>query len=117
MSKYGSQITISGGKTFHSKKEASRFNELDLLYRAGKIKKLVLQPSFELQGAFKVEVLCPDGSTKKKGIRAITYIADFQYEEDGRTVVEDVKGFLTEVYKLKKKLFLKKYPNLLFRET
>ena len=30
------------------------------------------------------------------------YIADFQYVENGETVVEDVKGFRTEVYKMKK---------------
>lgn len=32
------------------------------------------------------------------------YIADFVYEENGKRVVEDCKGFKTQEYKLKKKL-------------
>lgn len=39
--------------------------------------------------------------------RAVTYIADFVYTlPDGRTVVEDAKGFRTDAYKIKKKLML-----------
>jgi hypothetical protein len=34
------------------------------------------------------------------------------YEDNGKTVVEDVKGVETEVFKLKKKIFEYKYPNL-----
>ena len=43
--------------------------------------------------------------------RAIYYIADFKYlmVQSDEWVVEDVKGTRTEVYKLKRKLFLAKY--------
>ena len=44
-----------------------------------------------------------------KTIRAIDYIADFMYEEDGKRVVEDVKGIRTKDYIIKSKLFIKKY--------
>lgn len=41
---------------------------------------------------------------------SIKYIADFVYESDGKTIVEDVKGFRTPVFTLKAKLFSWKYP-------
>ena len=51
---------------------------------------------------------------KKNGrtFRKIEYIADFQYIENGKTIVEDVKGMQTDVFKLKHKIFEKVYPNL-----
>ena len=62
---------------------------------------LELQKKFELVPSFKV-----DGKT----IRAITYTADFCYFTwDGQPVVEDVKGYKTDVYKLKAKLFAYTY--------
>ena len=47
----------------------------------------------------------------KKTHRAITYIADFQYQENGKTIVEDFKGIETEAFKIKRKLFEKRYPD------
>lgn len=38
-----------------------------------------------------------------------SYRADFKYTEDGKTVVEDVKGFRTKEYILKRKMMLWKY--------
>lgn len=46
-------------------------------------------------------------SGKKK--RGIKYVADFVYFEDGIEHIEDVKGCLTPVYKLKKKMFEARY--------
>ena len=101
-SKYKAKKVIVDGITFDSKKEARRYQELKLLERAGVIKDLSLQPNFLLQDKFKYK-----GKTERK----IEYIADFQYYiiKDKKWVIEDVKGFKTDVYKLKKKLFLKKY--------
>lgn len=42
----------------------------------------------------------------------IEYVADFMYDEAGKTIVEDVKGMKTEVFKIKHKLFEKKYLEL-----
>lgn len=39
-------------------------------------------------------------------IKSIIYIADFQVEN----IVYDFKGVETEIFRIKKKLFLKKYP-------
>lgn len=38
-----------------------------------------------------------------------SYIADFCYIQNGETVVEDAKGYRTEVYRIKKKLMLERY--------
>ena len=101
-SKYEAKKTLVDGVVFDSKKEAARYQELKLLEKAGGIKDLSLQPNFLLQDKFKCQ-----GKTHRK----IEYIADFQYYiiKDKKWVIEGVKGFKTDVYKLKKKLFLKKY--------
>lgn len=110
MSKYFSKKVIVDGITFDSKKEAKRYSELKLLEKAGRIKDLSLQHQFVLQPPFK-----KNGKT----IRAITYVADFVYFdlERMRNVVEDVKGYKTDVYQLKKKMFEYKYPELTIVEV
>lgn len=110
MSKYGSKKVVVDGITFDSKRESNRYIELKLLERCGKIQDLELQHQFELQPSFR-----KNGKT----IRAITYVADFTYFdlETMRNVVEDVKGYKTEVYKLKKKMFEFQYPNLTIIEV
>lgn len=108
-SKYSAVNTKVDGISFDSKKETRRYKELKILEKADEIKSLELQPRFLLQEKFKY-----NGKT----IRKIEYIADFRYiDEKGNTVVEDVKGMKTEVYKIKKKIFLKIYgENLIFKE-
>lgn len=88
------------GITFDSRREAIRYRELTLLERAGKISGLQRQVKYLLLPAQKVA-----GKTAE---RAVSYIADFVYRDasTGETVVEDVKGVRTEVYKLKRKLML-----------
>jgi len=93
--------------TFDSKKEAKRFDELLLLAKQGIIKNLTLQPEFEI---------IPTVRWNKKTLCKIKYIADFKYEQNGNIIVEDVKGFKTDVYQLKKRLFLLQNPTLDFRE-
>ena len=107
--KYSNKKTVIDNVTFDSKAEARRYGALKLLLRAKQIKNLTLQPRFILQCAF------TDGMGEKH--RMIEYVADFQYQEKGKTIVEDVKGMKTEVYKLKKKLFLYSNQDLIFREV
>lgn len=87
---------------YDSKREAKRAAELKLLEKAGVISHLQEQVVYELiPSQYRIV------SGKKKCIeRAMKYIADFQYVENGNTVVEDAKGFRTEVYRIKKKLML-----------
>lgn len=80
-----------------------------MLQRAGQISNLQKQVLFVLQEPFTAY----DGEK----IRAISYVADFTYEDkDGRTIVEDAKGMRTDVYKIKRKMFLYKYKNVIFKE-
>lgn len=60
-----------------------------------------------------------DGYKRKgKAVRGIKYYADFVVTYvDGHKEVVDVKGVRTDVYKLKKKLLLAKYPEIDFREV
>jgi hypothetical protein len=105
--KYNNKKQQVGSSTFDSKAEAQRYVQLLMLQQAGAISGLVLQPKYLLQASFKDK----DGHT----IRAIHYIADFQYQEAGMLVVEDVKGIETDVFKLKEKLFRFKFPHVDFR--
>lgn len=107
--KYKNIKKVVNGIEFDSMKEANRYQELLLLQKAKKIMHLKLQPEFILQDSFKI------GKTTH---RAIKYIADFQYQNftTGEIIVEDVKGIKTEVYRIKKKLLLFKYPEIDFRE-
>ena len=97
------------GIRFDSKAEMRRYIDLCLLQRASVIAKLELQPVYVLLEPFTDRLGC-----KHRGIK---YIADFRYVEGGRTVVEDVKGFLTRDYVIKRELFIKQYPEVEFRET
>ena len=98
--KYGARKITVDGATFDSRKEYMRFYELSLLQRAGQIENLKRQVKFELIPSQK------DPETGKVIERPVTYIADFVYQEGGKTVVEDTKGMRTKDYILKRKMML-----------
>ena len=108
INKYKNIKTTVDGFTFDSKGEANRYQELLLFQRAGEISELNIQPKYILQESFK-----KNGKTH----RAIAYIADFEYNDKilKRYIVEDFKGMETEVFKIKRKLFEKRYPDLELR--
>ena len=106
--KYFNHKTVYNGRVYDSKKEAKRAYELEMLQRAGLISNLEKQKVFELQPSFKI-----NGKTE----RAITYLADFVYIKDNKTIIEDTKGFKTDVYKIKRKMLLYKYPDIIFVES
>lgn len=91
------KVTVDGIR-FDSAKEAWRWSELQLLERAGEISGLERQVPFELIP----EQTRSDGKKEKP----IIYVADFTYWQDGRFVVEDVKGLKTREYVMKRKLML-----------
>ena len=100
MTKYHSrQITVNG-IVFDSHREARRYQELQLLLRAGEISQLEMQKKYTLIPAQKK----PSGGTE----RAVTYTADFVYTDNrtGKKVVEDAKGVKTQQYIIRRKLML-----------
>lgn len=105
--KYGAVATEVDNIRFDSKAEAQEYERLKMLAKCGDIEDLVLQPVFVLQPAFEC---------RGERVREITYRADFAYTREGIQYVVDVKGFKTPEYKLKRKLFLYRYPSLIFVE-
>lgn len=91
----GKAARTRGTRTFASKREAQRFDELVMLERAGEISALVLQPRLRI---------AVNGAPLMLGKRQVAYVADFAYRERGRTVYEDVKGRDTMVSRLKRAL-------------
>jgi hypothetical protein len=97
--KYGNKKVIADGITFDSRKEWSRYTELQLALKSGLIKRLEIHPRFELV---------------VNGIKVCNFVADFSYFEvfpsdslnEVILTVEDVKSrpTMTPVYRLKKKL-------------
>lgn len=108
-SKYHARKTTVDGITFDSHKEADRYLVLRGMEEDGSIEDLRRQVRYELVPAFNV-----DGSH----YRPVYYVADFVYmdKETGKEVVEDVKGVRTDVYRLKSKLFARRY-GMSIRET
>lgn len=81
--KYHAQKTVMDGILFDSKAEAERYNDLRLLERSGEIQSLKRQQRFQFQNG-------------------VTWRIDFVYTEAGHTVYEDVKGYKTQEYLIKR---------------
>jgi hypothetical protein len=90
-SKYNSQWCEAYGHKFQSKWERDLFLVNLSRQQAGEISDLRLQVTFHLN---------------VNGVHVCDYIADFTYLENGKMIVEDAKGVVTDVYALKKKLML-----------
>lgn len=104
MAKYKNRKITWQGRTFDSRKEFDRYQELLLLQRAGKIRDLQTQVRYELIP----NQYGPDGKMVE---RSVAYKADFVYQDmaTGQTVVEDTKGFRTQEYIIKRKLMRYRY--------
>ena len=100
MNKYRNKKIVIDNIKFDSKKEGNYYTKLKLMQNAGLIWNLELQKKYILQASF---------TFNGKKIREISYYPDFVYEDKEGTHVIDTKGYRTEVYKIKKKLFIKKY--------
>lgn len=94
--KYNAKSVEIDGIKFSSELEGRFYR----YFRDYSIKILEFQPRFTLQDAFK-----HDGQT----IRKIEYVCDFLIEYAGDRFYIEAKGMETEAYKLKKKLWLKRY--------
>lgn len=104
--KYGNRKVEIDGITFDSLAEARYYQGLLIRKRVGDIQGFRTQPRYIIQEPYE-----KDGER----IRAIYYVADFEvHHTDGSIEVVDVKGApLTQVFKLKEKMFNKRYPHKL----
>lgn len=105
--KYNARKVVLFGYTFDSQAEGERYLILREMEARGEIANLEVHPRFQIQEGFK--------DWKGRRVRPIHYVADFQYYEGNQLTVEDVKGFQTAVFRLKRKLFLYQYPHVVFR--
>lgn len=130
MTKVRSKKVIFNGIKFDSKKECKYYQYLLALKNAGDIKEIELQPRFLLIEGFRHEAKESPLEAKSSGfehnqikgkLRDTTYTADFRVIlKNGKEIVIDVKSskkFQDEVYRIKKKMFLKKYPDVDFYEV
>lgn len=97
---HNSKCLSSDGMKFDSKKELRRWEQLRMLERGKVISDLQRQVRFNFP--------LPNGDLLRytPSNRAVTYVADFVYFDNGNQVVEDAKGVRTDVYKLKAALML-----------
>lgn len=97
--KYRAEKQVVDGITFASRAEASRYMDLKLLQQAGKVYDLRRQVPFVLAPAVLIR-----GAKRKSP--ALRYIADFVYmrSDSGQRVIEDVKGAMTQAYRIKRHL-------------
>lgn len=107
-SKYRAKKVEFDGITFDSKKEGLYYLKLKDRQDKGEISNLRLQVPFELlPSIYEDEVVhlkTKDKIVSKLKQKAVHYIADFVYEENGVTKVVDAKGLRLGEYKLKKKM-------------
>lgn len=93
--KYRNRKTQIGNDVFDSAAEAKRWTDLQLLQKAGYIRGLERQVKYELAPAVVL------GGRKKPALR---YVADFSYWQADALVVEDVKGVVTPLFRVKQHL-------------
>lgn len=95
--KYGNKKVIIDDIEFDSTKESRRYLELRGRQMAGEISDLRFQREYELI---------------VNGEHIASYLADFEYKENGELIVEDVKSKATRkipVYRIKMKLMMALY--------
>lgn len=93
-SKYHNKIIVEDGIRFDSKTEYERYKELKLFERANLISNLRYHDKSD-------KIILLDDPL-------IEYEPDFCYDENGQHIIEDVKGYQTKEFKLKKKMIIAK---------
>lgn len=109
--KFNSQTQTVDGISFHSKKEAAYYQELKLRKKCRDIMDFERQVSFELYGWY------PNKDTSQNERKKVCcHIVDFLVTtKEGNKEVHEVKGFATDVWELKHKLFEANYPDVPYR--
>lgn len=97
--KFNNQKTVFNDRLYDSKGEAELAAEIDLLVKKGDIVKVEPQVSFNLYG--------------KNGGKICTHRPDFLItKKDGTKEVWEYKGFPTDTWRMKLKLFEDNYPEI-----
>lgn len=102
MNKFGATPSVVDNIRFASKREAARYVQLKLLVRGKAISGLKTHPRYSLV---------------VNGELVGHYTPDFGYIENGKEVVEDIKGVRTTDYILRSKVFRACHPQIALREV
>jgi len=109
--KFNAQTQTVDGINFHSKKEAQYYQQLKIEKRGGLILGFKRQVNFDLYAADDVQDPERGGHT-----RVCAHIVDFVVTlPNGSEEVREVKGFATDVWDLKRKIFEANYPDLPYK--
>jgi len=109
--KYKNETQTVDGITFQKKKEAAYYSQLKIEKRCGLIKSFERQVAFDLYAIHYVET--PE---LYNAVRVCSHIVDFIVtRKDGSKEVREVKGFATDIWDLKRKLFEANYPDLPYK--
>lgn len=108
--KYGAKKTqCPHGHKHDSKREAKRCTELHGLLADGHIEQLQVHHQFWF---------VIDGKPiKHRNGRRVGYLSDFTYIENGRSIVEDAKGFAARDWPLRRAIFEALFPDWELREV
>lgn len=98
--KYHNKKVDSVDGKFDSKFEYEEWCRLKLLERGHVISELQRQVSFDI---------IPTIKTTAGTLQKIRYVADFVYVENGITKIVDTKGYVTDVFQIKKRLLINQY--------
>ena len=106
--KYGNKKVETPDGAFDSKGEHLRWLFLKDAERRGEISGLRRQVTYTLVPPVHyyqtVHLKTKDKQVERTWTREVTYTADFVYEHDGTTVVEDFKGMPNDRWQMKKAL-------------
>lgn len=104
MSKYNNKKIEFDGRTFDSEMEADFYVTLKDKVKKGIVEKFICQPKFKISDEY---------TRNGKKIKPSYYILDYLvFNTDGSVEYIDIKGYGTEISKLKRKLLESKYPNI-----
>ena len=108
VSKFGNHKVETPDGTFDSKGEHLRWLFLKDAERRGEIRDLQRQVTYQLVPAMHytetVHLKTKDKQVQRVWTRPVTYTADFVYDYNGETVVEDFKGMPNDRWQMKKAL-------------
>lgn len=95
--KYSNRVHETPDGRFDSEAEYRHWCHLKIRLRLGEITDLRRQVVFELAPAVVIQ------GRKRPPLR---YVSDMQYQEGGKTVVADVKGAVTDAFRIKRHLMM-----------
>ena len=98
----GYKTCTYNGSTYHSRKERDYAMRLDMLMKSGHSHKGTMILSWERQVKVSLDV---------GGVHICNYYVDFRVEySDGREEYHEVKGFETDLWRIKRRLFEALFP-------